>query len=178
MKTCQDFEEKLFLFKELNEADRQLLDQHLQECESCSQIKQGLEAVIRLYKESVPAGDVEIGDVLHQRIMQDIQDKPVTKHRSTDFRYVLAAASLLLCGFFIYEQVRYQAPQRPVGGLVVQASAASHAMNELQRWRRLKQVENPTSCASLWRCVRQQRNQNQQCEQCQYIIQQYATSKM
>lgn len=111
---CSDFEKRIYLYRELTPIEKKLTDEHITQCESCSELATQVsqeQALIRKFSGK----DFEVNDpqLLTIRIMNSIEKKEqrvgwidgiVTFLDSLFVRYAFGAASLLLVIFFLYEQ--------------------------------------------------------------------------
>jgi hypothetical protein len=120
---CREFEKRIYIYEELTNAERKLVDNHLHQCEACSKLLEQIsnsQTVIKNARLHQP--EVQNSHRLTQRIMNAIdQEKEisflevwVTYLDSLFFRYAISALSIFLLSFFIYEQQAIDKPSAMV----------------------------------------------------------------
>lgn len=123
---CKVCEKKLleYLYGELDEADRGLMEDHLAESASCMETYQSFQAIrkmaVKSDQEELPAG-------LHARIMahatEHKEDKKQTRAWARLFRPVLATAVVAVVAGVIYLQTsRIQGPQQKMHAVLMEES--------------------------------------------------------
>ncbi len=111
---CSEFEKRIYLYRELTVTEREITDQHIAHCESCSalaaQVFQQQEMVRMVSSVKSTVKDPEW---LTQRIMNSVERKEKRISRSDGIatfldslfvRYAFSALSILLIAFFYVEQ--------------------------------------------------------------------------
>lgn len=110
---CKEFEERIYLYEELTDSEKALIDKHRNDCEACNKVA---DQVIQLGKLIKRAGllkaEVKNPHQLTQQIMNSIAkqkgvsvlDQLASYLDNLFVRYAFGVASLLLVSFFLYEQ--------------------------------------------------------------------------
>jgi len=111
---CSDFEKRIYLYRELTAKEKEYTDQHIAQCEWCSELAtrvfQAQELITKISTQRVDAQDPR---QLIRKIMNSIDRTErrvspldgITSFLDNLFvRYVFSVASLLLIILFFYEQ--------------------------------------------------------------------------
>jgi hypothetical protein len=107
--TCDDYKKMIYLFIELDEAQKQQLQRHIRDCDSCHQLLQTIQRQHRLVSSAFRSEIPEYHPGLTNKIMEAIDTKPGTisifdtvfaSMQNNFIRCSLAAASLLLVVMF------------------------------------------------------------------------------
>lgn len=100
---CEDFEQDIYLYPELSEAEKIRVDAHIQECATCKELFQVvLSAQTLIAKASIKKSELPNHGRLTSNIMQAIQSKPQKELSFTALlqqsfvKYSFVAASLVL----------------------------------------------------------------------------------
>jgi hypothetical protein len=109
---CKDFEQDIYLYTELSEAERIRVDSHIQECAACRELFQVVLSTQTLVGEaSIIKPELANHGRLTSNIMQAIQSKPqnesgfVTLLQQSFVKYSFVAVSLVLIIAFGAEQL-------------------------------------------------------------------------
>jgi len=109
---CSEFEDRIYLYEELTSSEKTLLDNHRNDCNTCSQLAdQFIQTQALIRKASAVKADVKDPHQLTLRIMNSIVAKSqvnvmnkLTFYLDTFFvRFSFSTVSLLLVVFFLYE---------------------------------------------------------------------------
>lgn len=113
---CSEVEKRIYLYRELNEAQRKQADEHIAQCASCRSLATQAFHHQELIKNIRPIkAVVNNPEWLTRQIMNVVERKEkrvsffddiVTLLDSLFVRYAFSLASLLLIGFFVVEQQR------------------------------------------------------------------------
>lgn len=110
---CKEFEEGIYLYEELTDSEKALIDKHRNDCEACNKLAgQVIHSQALIHKASPLKAEVKNPYLLTQRIINSIaieksvtlSDQLVSYLDNLFVRYAFGVASLLLVTFFLYEQ--------------------------------------------------------------------------
>lgn len=111
---CSEVEKRIYLYRELNEAERKQADEHIAQCESCHELSILVFKHQELIKRVRPVKPtLKNPEWMTQQIMNSVERKVkrvglfdgiITLLDSVFVRYAFIAASLLLIVFFVVEQ--------------------------------------------------------------------------
>lgn len=108
---CRDFEQDIYLYRELTLPERSGIDQHVKECGDCRKLlKIVLASQSMIVQASQLKAEPENFSRLTHTIMQAVEDSSTQKRFRFEFsfegfiKYSLVTASLVLITFFVMEQ--------------------------------------------------------------------------
>lgn len=110
---CKEFKNKIYLYGELTDFEKALVDEHRNHCEACNKLAdQIFQSGVLIKKASLQKAEVKNPVQLTQRIMHSIAnekefsilDQLISYLDNLFVRYAFGVASLLLVAFFLYEQ--------------------------------------------------------------------------
>ncbi len=110
---CNEFEERIYLYEELTDSEKALIDKHRNDCEACNKLAaQVIQSLVLIRKASLLKAEVKNPHQLTQQIMNSIAkekgvsvlDQLASYLDNLFMRYAFGVASLLLVSFFLYEQ--------------------------------------------------------------------------
>lgn len=111
---CKEFEEKIYLYEELNDSEKAKIDEHRSHCQACDKLADHFfqsQALIK--KVSTSKAELKNPYQLTQQIMNSIVkekrgvsvlDQLSSYLDNLFIRYAFGVASLWLVAFFLYEQ--------------------------------------------------------------------------
>ena len=110
---CKEFEERIYLYEELTDSEKALIDKHRNDCETCNKLAgQVIHSQALIRKASLLKAEVKNPYLLTQQIIHSIakekgvslSDQLASYLDNLFVRYAFGVASLLLVTFFLYEQ--------------------------------------------------------------------------
>ncbi len=110
---CKEFEERIYLYEELTDSEKALIDEHRSLCEACNKLAdQVIQSGMLIKRASLLKAEVKNPHQLTQRIINSIaKEKEVSMVDQLAIyldnlfvRYAFGVASLLLVTFFLVEQ--------------------------------------------------------------------------
>lgn len=110
---CKEFEARIYLYEELTDSEKALIDKHRNDCEACNKLAgQVMQAGMLIKTAGLLKAEVKNPHQLTQRIMNSIAKEKemsvliqlVSYLDNFFIRYAFGVASLLLVLFFLYEQ--------------------------------------------------------------------------
>lgn len=150
---CKDFEERIYLYSELSEAERQSLEAHIKNCAACARLFQDFTSIRQHIAKVAALKSEPVNNArLTSNVMQAIgrqQKKTSVWFNSSVLKCAMVAASLTLIVLFGIEQMEpYELKKQiPVAHTVVLEST-SISKNFLNR--KQKSENKP----SLYACVK------------------------
>lgn len=114
---CKDFEQDIYLYSELSEAERVKVDAHIQECTACKELFQLVASANAIVaKASLVTPEVANHGRLTSNIMQALQiqqkNSSALSFKSLFVKYAMVAASLILVTLFVVEQQSGTIPKK------------------------------------------------------------------
>jgi anti-sigma factor RsiW len=111
---CNEFEEKIFTYKELSEDERAQVNAHIQRCVNCSKLMDQVKEINRVVLKAQASTPLPKNvSALTQRIMDSLPRAEPTfwwqieeSFNNVWLHYSLRAASMVLVAFFVFETVQ------------------------------------------------------------------------
>jgi len=111
--SCKEFQQQVYLYRELTPSEKKVLDKHLSMCDACNKLMDQISRVNSLMQqENLFKPEVKNPHLLTERIMRaittqqesNVLDDVIAYLHSYLVRSAVSLVSIVLVSFFVYEQ--------------------------------------------------------------------------